>query len=151
MYRSADYDSKWLSAEMGQSIPAGKCGYALMGDKLVPYSLIDRFVNRFMSIGFGYGEVLSVRDACGEEFWDSLDESEREVAGDILLMLVEVGRFDIALPDVLQDGAKQDHSVMPYRDDMVYNEPRFCWPEREPEQEQEQEPEPKQEPVAVGS
>lgn len=157
MYRSADYDSKWLSAAMDRPIAQGLCGYVLMGDKLVPYSLIDRFVYRFMGIGFGYGDVLSVRDVCGEELWNSLREDEREVAGDILLMLIEVGRFDIALPDWLEEGPKQDYSVLPYRDDMVYDEPETFIYDHKPEQEEKRKRKQKQkqehvpESVAVGS
>ncbi len=95
-YQSKIYKSAEITPELFKKLNKGKdpClsyGFFVIGDKLVPSSLIDRIEDHLSYFKFDSDTVREVEELLGEEFWDSLDSQERAVAGDCILIAIENG------------------------------------------------------------
>ena len=84
---------------IGDGAQNANCGYLLIKDELVPHSLIERFAEALCTQCVYYGHLLSVPLTCGEELWESLTERQRNIAGDILLLLLEQGWLDVLIDE----------------------------------------------------
>ena len=80
-------------------IARGDFGYALVMDHLVPFSFIDRLQDHLCSNVFSYDKIWSPREMCGEIFWSTLDEKERDLLGHCFLILIEQGRIALTFPE----------------------------------------------------
>jgi hypothetical protein len=98
IYKSVDMDPDILSQQIDTYREGDTYGYFLVDDKLVPKSLVTRIHSHLCDITFDYGYVWSVEGLLGEEFWSSLDDVEKSVAGACLLIIIENG-YAIPVPD----------------------------------------------------
>ena len=73
-------------------------GYFIVGDVLVPNAFLDRLGFHLGSEELNYGDALSPRQLCGDEFFLSLTDEEREVLGPCILLLVDEGRISMRFP-----------------------------------------------------
>ena len=102
LYKSATCNAATL-AELVDDIPEqaapmaayGAVGYYAIDGHLVPYSFIDRLADHLVDFVFDYDVVLSPREMVGDEFWEDLDQAEREILVPCLLLLVERGQFPV--------------------------------------------------------
>ena len=75
-------------------------GYFLIEEKLVPKSFVIKLYHHLCDISFEYGDIWSVQELLGNDFWLSLNDDERSVAGACVLIIIENG-YSIAVPDIL--------------------------------------------------
>jgi hypothetical protein len=80
-------------------IVRGDFGYALVKDHLVPFSFIARLQDHLSSTVFSYDNIWSPREMCGEIFWSTLDETERNLIGHCFLILIEQGLIALTFPE----------------------------------------------------
>jgi len=73
------------------------CGYALINDRLVPETFIQRVMAEFDECVFDYGVVLSKEHLFDAEFLESLDEFEHQVLMPVVLLLVARDKFPLNL------------------------------------------------------
>lgn len=101
IYKSVDVDPAILSQQIDNYRQGDTYGYFLVDDKLVPKSLVTRIFNHLCDITFSYGYVWAIETVLGEEFWSTLDDFERSVAGACLLIVIE-NSYAIPVPDAFK-------------------------------------------------
>jgi hypothetical protein len=74
----------------------------LIDGKLVPKSLLARIRDYLYGITFNYGDVWTVEELLGEEFWGSLTKHEQSVAGACVLIIIENG-YPIMVPEEFEN------------------------------------------------
>ncbi len=97
IYKSADINPFILNELIDDYVPGDIYGYFLIDGKLVPKSLLARISDRMDEITFEYGDVWTVEELLGEEFWASLNKDEKGVAGACVLIIIENG-YAIMVP-----------------------------------------------------
>lgn len=88
---SIEIDPSILESQIENYSHSRRVGYFLIDNHLIPCSFIDRLFGHIALLTLDYRDVTSVEKICGEEFWKSLKEHEREVVGLCLMMYVESG------------------------------------------------------------
>lgn len=82
--------------------------YSIINDRLVPNSFLDRIALHLSDKSLKYGEVLSPRRLCGDDFFFSLTNDERQVLGPCILLLIGVGLVTMTFP-----GEKRSRAMKP--------------------------------------
>ncbi|MBA4055384.1 MAG: hypothetical protein C0490_11780 [Marivirga sp.] len=98
LYKSADLNPRILGQLIDDYREGDVYGYFLIDNKLVPKSFLMRLYECLCDITFDYGDIWSVEELLGNEFWSSLNDLERSVAGACVLIIFENG-YAIAMPD----------------------------------------------------
>lgn len=80
-----------------RAIDPKACGYALVGKYLVPYTFLTRVKEELTDCQFEYGPVIAENDIFTNEFLASLDQAEREVLMECVLISIACGDFGLNL------------------------------------------------------
>lgn len=80
-------------------IPEYQYGYRLIGERLVPLSLLRRIESHMDDVTLDALSVFSAEQMVGEVFWKGLNVVEQEVLPVCLLLLIDEGRITFALPE----------------------------------------------------
>lgn len=79
---------------MHDGIDENDCiGFSIIDDMIVPISFVDRLSFHLDLKTIIYGDVISPRRLCGDEFFNSLTDEERQVLASCILLLIEDGRI----------------------------------------------------------
>lgn len=91
LYKSVDITSGVLSQLIDDYQEGDIYGYFLIDGKLVPKSFVIDLHHHLCDISFDYGHVRSVEKILGEQYWASLTDLEKSVAGACILIIIENG------------------------------------------------------------
>lgn len=100
-YQNANYLDHHIPEEICNACESGVVfEYLQINDYLVPLPFLDFLAEELSDFVFEYNAVFSAQEMCGDELWASLDEAERAVAAQCLLILIKEGRIAV---DYLED------------------------------------------------
>jgi hypothetical protein len=86
-------------------------GFSVINDMLVPIAFVDRLSSHLALKEIVYGDVISPRQLCGDEFFNSLTAEERQVLASCILLLIEDGRIELNFSSYTNAPLQQNRAI----------------------------------------